>query len=1047
MKKIFSFLFSFRLTVVLMLIFALSIGIATFVEDKYDTNTAQLIIYKAWWFELIIFLLVINFIGNLKFYKSFSIGKIGGLIFHLGFIILIIGAGITRYFAYEGNMHIREKGSKNYFLSRDPYLQVDISGPEGTIHKDQQIFLSSFLDNDFTCEVKSPAHKLATIRYRKYYKHATEFINQPVAGGADMLAMKISFDGSGQGVYLKKGERFNAGGVFIAFGDTVNQNNVLIVEEDGKLIIKADKPVAGMFMGGGRPDTTQKGTVIEMREKNLFQYGNVMFAMVQHHQQAELDFKENDKEDGIAVLTLDVEANGQHQKVNLTDLTGQTDQAQKIKMGDLSIDVKYGPKRMMLPFSVKLNKFVLERYPGSMSPMSYASEVSVEDAETNTNFNKRIYMNHVLDYRGFRFFQSSYDPDEKGTILSVNHDFWGTLISYISYVILLLGFVITLLGKNSRFNFLTHAIVAARQKRKALAIIGILLFSVIAGDAQTLPKYEIKSSQADKMGGILVQTMDGRIEPLHTLAFDVMHKIAKKDEFEFEDKGSMDAMQVVIDVIINPEYWKQRKIIYVNDKSVADLVGIEGKYATFNDFVQNGNEYKLMDYVEKAFRKSPSEQNRFDKELIKVDERVNLYYMLLQGSLLKLFPANSESDKWVDWNDSLARQPITGSLGLLNNELGLPEFNYSNLLNAYFQELVAGSRSGNYSKSDKILGYISNIQQNSKNARYFPTASKIKAEIAYNKSGMFKKLVIYYGIISLFLIIFAFADNVQSKSKRWLVIMKQIGIAILMILFAAHTYSMIMRWYLSGHAPWSNGYEALLLIAWSSVFAGFFFLRNTTIIQAATAFLACLVLMTAGHSNYDPQLSNLQPVLQSYWLVIHVAVITASYGFLALGFILGFINMLLYLMKTNKNQIRTDLLITELTLINEMNLQVGLFLATLGTFLGGVWASESWGRYWGWDAKETWALVIVIVYSVVLHMRLVPKLRGNFIFNVSSIVGFSSVLMTFIGVNYYLSKGLHSYAADDKSVFPLWGWMVILAFVLLMTAAGLKERYMKRKES
>ena len=230
-------------------------------------------------------------------------------------------------------------------------------------------------------------------------------------------------------------------------------------------------------------------------------------------------------------------------------------------------------------------------------------------------------------------------------------------------------------------------------------------------------------------------------------------------------------------------------------------------------------------------------------------------------------------------------------------------------------------------------------------------------------------------------------------------------IGLLVVVFGMHTYSLIIRWIITGHAPWSNGFEALTFIAWGGVLAGFLFIRSSKITLAGTSLLAFFTLMTAGHSSFDPQLTDLQPVLKSYWLVIHVACITISYGFLGLGFILGLINTInyLFLKKGNKN---LKMIITELTHVNEMTLTIGLALATIGTFLGGIWANESWGRYWGWDAKETWALVIVLTYAIILHFRLIPGLKSKFTFNVASVLAFSSVLMTFIGVNYYLSLSL-----------------------------------------
>jgi len=1051
MKKIFSILFSSRTTLVLLFLFTVSVAVATFVEDKYDTITAQLLIYKAWWFELVIALMVLNFIGHLRRYHFFSKGKLGGLLFHTGFILLIIGAAVTRYFGFEGMMHIREGESSGTISSLNPFLQVSVSGPKGNYSSNHALYLSSLRKNNFSYTIKSGYDKPVKVSFSRFMNNAEEMVNENIPGGDDMLALQISSAGSDQGLYLKKGERYNAGGVFIAFEDTLHDNEVVIKNEAGKLVARSKTPLYGMDMTGGIPDTSQQGTFIEFREKNLYRYKDVMFTLIKFYRQAELDFKklvDDGHDHGVEVLTVNVGYNGQYKKVNLTGVSGSDNPGQQVIFGDLKINVKYGAKEMTLPFAVKLNDFILERYGGSMSPSSFASEVTVIDSQKNSSFNKRIYMNHVLDYKGYRFFQSSYDTDEKGTILSVNHDFWGTWISYFSYLILLIGFIITMFTKNSRYHFLTMAIRKLQEKRRSITLLLIIIFCGFIVQAQHTENHVIPKNEAEKLGRLMIQTYDGRLEPLHTLAYDVMHKIARKDKFSFDDKEPMDAMQAMIDMIADPAYWKQQKVVYVREKSVSNVLGIDGKYASFNDFLDNGSQYKLAEMVEKAFRKSPAQQNRFDKELIKVDERLNLYYLLLQGSLLKIFPVDNASHNWVDWNDSLSMRPITGALGLINNDLQLKDFNYSNILRAYFQELMSGFHSGNYEKSDRILGYIKNIQQNNILAKSFPSAAKITAEIRYNKSKIFKKLSGYYGLLSLLLLVFGFMYNLKSKPAKGLRWAQTISVILLIAVFAYHTYGMALRWYLSGHAPWSNGYEALLLIAWSSVLAGFFFIKSSKIIQAATAFLASMILMTAGHSSYDPQLTNLQPVLKSYWLIIHVAAITISYGFLALGFILGTINMFLYLFKSGKNGMKTDLLISELTFINEKNLQIGLFLATLGTFLGGVWASESWGRYWGWDAKETWALIIIIVYSIILHLRLVPQLRGSYIFNLSSILGFGSVLMTFIGVNYFFSKGLHSYASDEKSVFPLWGWITILSFILLMVAAGIKEKMAnKNKES
>jgi cytochrome c-type biogenesis protein CcsB len=261
----------------------------------------------------------------------------------------------------------------------------------------------------------------------------------------------------------------------------------------------------------------------------------------------------------------------------------------------------------------------------------------------------------------------------------------------------------------------------------------------------------------------------------------------------------------------------------------------------------------------------------------------------------------------------------------------------------------------------------------------------------------------------------------------------------LFILFILHTMGLAARWYISGHAPWSNGYESMIYIGWATVFAGFLFSRTSKMTLAATSILTALILMVAHLNWLDPEITPLVPVLKSYWLMIHVAIITGSYGFLGLGCLLGFMNLILMIVKTARNRLRINSTIKELTIIIEMTLTVGLFMAAVGTFLGGVWANESWGRYWGWDPKETWALVIVLIYAMILHLRFIPKANGKFLFNILAVLGFSTVIMTYFGVNYYLA-GLHSYAKGDPVPIPTFVPVTLVVVLLIGVVAYLRNR-------
>ena len=321
-------------------------------------------------------------------------------------------------------------------------------------------------------------------------------------------------------------------------------------------------------------------------------------------------------------------------------------------------------------------------------------------------------------------------------------------------------------------------------------------------------------------------------------------------------------------------------------------------------------------------------------------------------------------------------------------------------------------------------------------AAIIPAEGRIKAELFMNKFKPFQHLVPLYLLVGFILLTLAIWHIIKPRfNLTWPV---RIGMAILIVGFFVQTVGLGLRWYIAGHAPWSNGYESMLYIAWATLLAGFIFSKKSPITLAATAILSGLILFVAHLNWLDPEITNLVPVLKSYWLMIHVAVITASYGFLGLGALLGFITLWLYIIRHGENRIDIEYSIRELTHINEMSLIFGLALLTVGNFLGGVWANESWGRYWGWDPKETWALVTILVYAVVVHIRFVKSMRGIFAFNVASLLAFSSVIMTYFGVNYYLS-GMHSYAKGDPVPIPTFVYYVIGVVVVTIVLAYRKR--------
>ena len=414
---------------------------------------------------------------------------------------------------------------------------------------------------------------------------------------------------------------------------------------------------------------------------------------------------------------------------------------------------------------------------------------------------------------------------------------------------------------------------------------------------------------------------------------------------------------------------------------------------------------------------------------MKWNERDGLLEKGWSGKILKIFPLlNDENNKWISAVEFRAGQYQVQD-SLYANFM-------ANALPFYLNTLQSSITTGDYSQADKLLEAF---KQNQKNhgSEVLPPDDKIKAEIIYNKLDIFNRLYKYYMLLGASLF-FVLVFRIFKEREIWKTATYFFK-GIIVILFVWHTAGLILRWYISGHAPWSDAYESILYVGWATMGIGLLFIKKSDFTLAASTFVASMLLWIANWSWVDPAIGNLVPVLDSYWLMIHVAVIVGSYGPLSVGMILGVTALLLMILTTKKNKKRMDVSLKELTIINELALTIGLVMLTIGNFLGGQWANESWGRYWGWDPKETWALVSIMVYAFILHMRLVPGLRGKWTFNFASIVAFASIMMTYFGVNFYL-VGLHSYASGDQVITPSFVWYTVLGVAVLGTVSFWRNR-------
>jgi cytochrome c-type biogenesis protein CcsB len=801
-----------------------------------------------------------------------------------------------------------------------------------------------------------------------------------------------------------------------------------------------EAPFDGQYM---RMADKLKGTVIKdviqpLMFRSLYNVGGAQFVFPEQPINGVKDIVSgNDykKKNSTDALIVKVQSEGKSVDIVLKGSKGTAGEPQVVKLGKLEYTLFFGSKIFTLPFSITLNDFIAQKYPGTeKSYSSYESKVTV--TENNMKFNADIYMNHILDYGGYRFFQSSFDPDEKGTILSVNHDYWGTMITYIGYFLLFFAMMAILFVKNTRFADIKRKLEEVKNKKSKLLSILLLLFC-FSGFSQhqnnhvkfnyldSILAYKVPEAQAEKFGRLVIQDDGGRMKPINTFSSELLRKVSKRETYE-----GLNSDQVFISMSQFPAAWFELPLIYIKkgNDSIRKIIGInpEDKYVTFKSLFDKMGNYKLSPYLDDAYKTNTP--NQFQKDFIEVDKKVNLLNSALSGNILKIFPIpNDKNNKWLSFLE-------------IDHPMGNDLDSIKNALPYYFDALAKAAKTNDYTLANTMLLGMENYQKKYGKA-VRPSEDQISSEILLNKYDVFKNLFWMYMLAGSLMLIMVII-NIFFNNKLIRITVNTFHV-IVGLLFAFHTLGLIARWYVSGHAPWSNAYESMIYVAWATMFFTLAFDRKSKLTVASGTFVASMILMVAHLNWLDPSIANLQPVLNSYWLMIHVAVIVASYGPFTLGMVLGLVALLLMLFTNQSNKEKMTLHIKEITYINEMALTIGLVMLTIGNFLGGQWANESWGRYWGWDPKETWALISIMVYAFVIHARFVPAFRGLFSFNFMSVLAFASILMTYFGVNFHLT-GMHSYASGEKQNVIIYLY-IFITYMVFSTLVYLKYRKILKK--
>ena len=1046
LKKIYDLLISTKTMAVLFVLFATAMGLATFIENDFGTPTARTLIYNSSWFELLMLLLAVNLIGNIIRFRMYRKKKWPVLLFHLAFLLILIGAGITRYISFEGMMPIREGETTDTFLSDKVYLKADIDdGVDRIVPPFQKALKLSVInaplltDNHYKTQLDFKG-KPIEIKVLNYVPNAKEVLDINPKGQT-YLKFVVSTAQGRQDLYFKSGEKKLIGNQTLAFNNTYPDAVNIFIKKDSLYLLS---PIGGTYMRmqDQKRFEVPKDSVVPFHLASLYQFNGLNFVVPQGPLKGILKNVPGKKNSGLRdLLQVKVRAGNQEKIVGLFGGKGLPENPKMFNLNGLNFRMTFGSVYRHLPFQIKLRDFQLEKYPGSKMPKSYASEVTVIDKDTTFNF--RIFMNHVLNYKGYRFYQSSFTitPQYEESQLSVNHDFWGTWITYIGYALLYFGLLMIFIVKGTRFYKLRQHLAKLQKERQAL----ILLLFLSAGfhlnaqqDRINVDSIVVKTvapaDKAEAFGHLVIQDYGGRMKPVNTYSSELLRKLTKHDTYTISNGQTFTADQILTGMISYPEGWWYVPLIYIErgDESLRNIIGVDKnqKYARLVDFFNKDGAYKLQSYLEKSQKKRI--KGKFDKDVVNVSGRVNLLYNTLLTNNLRLFPLpNDPNHKWYSWTK------------IKDFKFNKDDKNFAaNAIPLWSKEIFKARQTGDYKLADQILKGISKYQKNFGHAVY-PSEQKLKWEIFYNKYDAFRSLFWQFMTLSLFIFILAIAQ-IFSRSKIINYAIKALYF-ISLLLFIWMLFFMGLRWYISGHAPWSNAYESMIYVSFAMILFTLILGRKSPLVLAAGLFVGSMTLMIAHWNWMDPQIENLVPVLNSYWLDIHVSIIVASYGPFAIGMILGLVNLLLMALTNPRNKHKLESYIRELTIITEMSLTIGLVMLTIGNFLGGQWANESWGRYWGWDPKETWALVSIIVYALVIHARFVPGLRGFFAFNLMAVISFASIAMTYFGVNYYLA-GLHSYAKGEPQQTPVFIYYFLVFIGILASIAYYKYRKYYHKQ-
>lgn len=647
-------------------------------------------------------------------------------------------------------------------------------------------------------------------------------------------------------------------------------------------------------------------------------------------------------------------------------------------------DEEQGMQEEKLPFSLCLQKFEAKMHDGTNAVADYSSKFTVIDGDDKSE--GEVSMNNIYSHQSYRLYQSSYDEDGKGSVLAINADPYGIPVTYTGYALLFISLVWMLFDPKGDYRKLLKSPLL-----KKGALITALILSM--GNIQTLHAESatgnlqnavLPKETAEKFGELHILYND-RICPVQTFALDFCKKI-----YGARSYLGLTAEQVLSGWVFYGNTWANEPFIKIKSGEMKTAMNLPD-YASLNTFFNREmGGYTIGQYVQEYYN---GQQDKFHQQAADIDGKIQIIMELREGISLKVLPYTFTKNVKATKDHSFIKAGTTTWFSPVDKLPQAVEHQHALYIKNVFSLLNGDVKAGNTRRVNEFFVKMKKYQEVS-SGNSLPTATQYKAE-RINNAFPFATILfmanLTLGFIALFYTIYRMTKKREIKALN-------IALPILLgVSFFALTFGLALRWIISGNIPMSNGYESMLTVAWFVMLISILMQLRIRIVMVFGFLISGFFLLVSHINQMDPAIGQMMPVLNSPLLSIHVSIIMMSYALLSLTFICGIMGICL---RSHGE---------ELQALSRIFLYPALTTMGFGIFIGAIWANVSWGNYWSWDSKETWALITFMIYAVVVHTQSLPVFRKPLVYHIYITLAFMSIAMTYFGVNYFLT-GMHSYA-------------------------------------